>query len=275
MSSDFDTQGHRGCRGLYPENTIPAFKHALELGVKTLELDVVVTQDKEVIVSHEPFMNHEIAQEPDGTAIPKSKEKEFNIYKMDLAEMQKFDVGMQAHARFPDQKKMKVCKPALREMIAESDAYANELNRALPYYNIEIKRVKEHDGEYHPDYMEFTDLVIDVIGEAGIADRTTVQCFDKEVLQYMQKFYPKTPQVYLIENRKSIEQNIEDLGHIPAIYSPYYKFVNAEMVEYCKTNKMQLIPWTVNELDEMQQQINLGVDGIITDFPDRLMSLKM
>src|SRR5262245_19024474 len=107
----FDTQGHRGCRGLMPENTIPAMINALDLGVTTLEMDAVITRDNKVVMSHEPFFNHEIATKPDGSYVTEAEEKSLNIFLMTYDEVKKYDVGMKPHPRFPQQKKMNVVKP--------------------------------------------------------------------------------------------------------------------------------------------------------------------
>jgi len=268
-----DIQGHRGCRGLLPENTIPAFQYALELGVNTLELDVVISKDKVVVVSHEPYLNHEICQNLSGNRISKKDEKNYKIYELDFEELQKYDCGIEDHPKFPEQKSIATSKPSLDEMILSSEKTAKDLNRDLPFYNIEIKRTKEGDLIFHPDYKEFTDLTMEVILKNKIEERTTVQCFDIEVLQYLHTTYPDQAQVLLISNRMKPAENIEELGHIPAVYSPYYKLVNEKLVKYCKEQNMKLIPWTVNEEDDMEQMISLGVDGIITDYPNRLINL--
>ena len=271
--NSIDIQGHRGCRGLLPENTIPAFLHALELGVHTLELDVVVTKDKVVVVSHEPFLNHEICSTLSGNEITKSDERNYNIYEMNFADLIKYDCGLQNHSKFPEQKNIPTTKPSLDEMIVASEKKSTELNRELPFYNIEIKRRKEGDLIFHPDYKEFTDLTMEVILKNKIQDRATVQCFDMEVLQYLKAAYPDQEQVFLIENRKKPEENISNLGHVPEIYSPYYKLVNKELVAYCKNKNMKLIPWTVNEAKDTEDLLALGVDGIISDYPDMVLEV--
>src|SRR5436305_9759012 len=106
MPSEFDIEGHRGCRGLLPENTIPAFLKALELGVSTLEMDVVITKDKQVLVSHDPFMSHEICRSPEGKYITAEEERSHNLYRINLAQISQYDCGMQPHPRFPEQKKI-------------------------------------------------------------------------------------------------------------------------------------------------------------------------
>ena len=273
MKTQIDIQGHRGCRGLLPENTIPAFKHALDLGVNTLELDVVVTKDKVVIVSHEPFLNHEICRTQDGDQINKKEEKDFNIYKLNFEDLLKYDCGLNAHSKFPEQRNIPTTKPSLDEMIKAAEQHAAHTKRKTPLYNIEIKRTPEGDDVYHPPFKEFTDLTMEVIQSNGIADRTTVQCFDLEVLKYLKSQYPEQAQVFLVANKKSTEENISALGHVPDVFSPFWKMVDEKMVAYCKAQGMKLIPWTVNETNDMNKLIQLGVDGIISDYPDRLINL--
>jgi glycerophosphoryl diester phosphodiesterase len=135
-----DKQGHRGCRGLMPENTIPAFLKAVDLGVNTLEMDLVITRDNKVLVSHEPFFNHEITTLPNGELVLESNEKELNIYKMDYSEVIKYDVGSKVHPRFTQQLKMKVHKPLLSEVIDSVELYSKENHKPALYYNIETKK---------------------------------------------------------------------------------------------------------------------------------------
>ena len=113
----FDIEGHRGCRGLMPENTIPAMIKALELGVTTLEMDAVITKDKQVILSHEPFFNHEITTLPNGKYVTEQEERNLNIYQMTFSQTQQYDVGLKPHPRFPNQRRLKATKPLLREII--------------------------------------------------------------------------------------------------------------------------------------------------------------
>lgn len=117
MATVFDKQGHRGCRGLMPENTIPAMLKALDLGVTTLEMDVVITKDKKVILSHEPWFGREITTKPDGSFIGDREERKYNLYWMTFEETKAFDVGMKTNPRFPTQEKMKVTKPLLSDVI--------------------------------------------------------------------------------------------------------------------------------------------------------------
>lgn len=273
MKVNIDIQGHRGCRGLRPENTTMAFKKAIELGVNTLELDVVVNKDLDVIVSHEPFFNHEISTGPNGESITEKNEKEHNMYRMSLEQIKSYDVGLKSHSRFPAQKKAKAIKPSLGEMVREIEAYVKNEDYPLPAYNIEIKRVKEQDEVFHPKMEDFADAVCREIIALGISERSTVQCFDIETLQYVKDKFPDLRLVLLIQTTRPFRTNIADLGFKPWAYSPYFKLVTADLIKYGREENIKIIPWTVNDENDILHMIHLGVDGIISDYPDRVVEL--
>lgn len=268
-----DAQGHRGCRGLMPENTIPAFEKALKLGVSTLELDVVITADGEVVLSHEPFLSHEICSDTNDNRITIEKERSFNIYQMTYEELQQYDCGLQPHPRFPSQQKMAATKPRLEDVIRHSDSQALAFNRPLPFYNIETKSSPERDSIYHPLPAEFTDLLVEVIERTNCIKRVTIQSFDVRTLQHAHVKYPDIKLVILVENNESIDANLDKLGFMPEVYSCDFSLLNQEDVQYLQEKNIQVIPWTVNETEDMNTLLSWGVDGIITDYPDRLMPL--
>jgi len=269
-----DIQGHRGARGLMPENTIPAFKKAIDEGVTTLELDVVITKDNQVVVSHEPYMSASICSKPNGEPVEKKEAEDFNIYQMTYAEVAAFDCGSRGNERFPLQEKQSVAKPLLSEMITQAEAYAKEMNVAPLSFNIEIKSTPKGDGISHPQVPEFSKLVYETINKYLPKERFTLQSFDFRVLQYWHKEYPDVTLVALIENMKSAEKNVEALGFTPEIYSPYYKLLSRKKVEAIHEMGMKVVPWTVNTKKEMEALVEMGVDGIITDFPDIAKTLK-
>ncbi len=274
MAQEFDWQGHRGARGLLPENTIPAFKKALDLGMTTLELDVVISKDKQVIVSHEPFFSAEICLDTQGKEIKKEEEKKYNIYTYTYGQIKSFDCGSKGNSRFPEQQKMKVSKPLLSEVFIAMEQYRKEKNLPLFNYNIEIKSTPEGDNTYHPAPQEFSDLVYGVIKKHIPVDRITLQSFDFRVLQYWHQKYPQVQLAALVANTKSTEQNLQELGFTPHIYSPYYEMlINQAEVKKIQDQGMQLIPWTVNDVQMMKKLQSWGVNGIITDYPDRAKSL--
>jgi len=268
-----DVQGHRGCRGLMPENTIPAFRRAIDLGVTTLEMDLVISKDEQVIISHEPFFSHEIGISPNGEEITKDNEKEHNIYQLTYDEIKMYDVGSRPHVRFTEQQKMEVHKPSFRDMVNDIEAYVISQAKDKPYYNIEIKRRPDMDGIFHPAAEEFARLVVETVQELAIEDRTYIQSFDIGSLRAVREIAPQIKLVYLIENQESIALNMRRLGFRPEVYSPFYKLITPAVTKYCQLQHIQLIPWTVNVEQDMVDMIDSGVDGIITDYPDVLIRL--
>ena len=268
-NSTFSWQGHRGARGLYPENTIDGFRKAIDHGMNTMELDVVVTSDSVVVLSHEPWLSSEICLQPSGEKIIEGTEKQFSIWTMTYEEVKKCDCGSKAHPRFPDQLKVKTFKPSLAEVIVAVEAYTLAKKKSPAFYNIEVKSDPENEAKYHPDVSLFVEMVLKVISEHGIADRANIQSFDVRVLQYLHDVHPKTKLAYLVENQPDAQHCIDSvLGFIPDIYSPNYEVVNEGMAEYLHGIDVSLIPWTINTKEDMRRLIRLGVDGIITDYPD-------
>ncbi|WP_205512500.1 glycerophosphodiester phosphodiesterase [Longitalea arenae] len=268
----FDIEGHRGCRGLMPENTIPAMMKALELGVTTLEMDAVITKDKEVILSHEPFFNHEITTGPDGKPVTEQDERSLNIYHMTYAQTQAYDVGLKPHPRFPNQRRLKATKPLLREVIDHVEAY-HKLKGGRPvFYNIETKSQPATDNKYHPAPEEFVRRIMEVINSAKISDRVIIQSFDFRTLQVVHKRYPAIRTAALIEDfdKRNLEEHLKALGFNPTIYSPAYSLVTKELVTKCHDRQIKVIPWTVNDKEAIEKLKQLGVDGIISDYPDLL-----
>lgn len=265
----FNLQGHRGCRGLMPENTIPAMLHAVDLGVTTLEMDAVITSERQVILSHEPFLNHEITTKPNGSIVKESEEKNLNIFTMTYQEVSQFDVGMKVHPRFLQQKKIKATKPRLSDVIDSVEAYTAAKRLPARFYNIETKSQAATDNIYHPAPAEFVELIIMIIKDKKIEERTIIQSFDIRTLQYLHQNYPHIKTALLVENSNSLQENISKLGFTPDIYSPEYILVNPLLVKLSHKMGMQIIPWTVNEVTKMKELKEMGVDGIITDYPDR------
>lgn len=268
--TNFDKEGHRGCRGLMPENTIPAMLKAIDLGVTTLETDAIITKDKKVVLSHEPFFNHEIATKPDGTLVTEAEEKSLNIYHMNYAEVKKFDVGLRPHPRFPRQEKLPAVKPLLADMVDAVEQYCTDQKKAHPFYNIETKTMPATDDLYHPKPAEFVELLVAVIKEKKVTERVIIQSFDIRTLQYLHEHYPEFKTALLIEDfdKKIFALQLKDLGFIPTIYSPAYSLVTPLLVKQCRDAGISLIPWTVNDIEKIRELKKMGVNGIITDFPD-------
>lgn len=271
--SVLDVQGHRGARGLLPENTIPAFIKAIELGVTTLELDLAVTKDKELLVSHEPYMGAHLAIDSSGVEISKADELKHNIYLMTYEQIKSYDVGSKFVERFPEQEKLNVHKPLLKELVDEVNQYLKTNQLPPVRYNIEIKSGTEGDSVYHPTPAEYSQLVYDFITSEMDTTMLNIQSFDFRVLKYFYENYPEIKLAALVENEKSIEENLNDLGFQPEIYSCYFKLLDAEKVSWLQEKGMQVIPWTVNETQDIKKVLDWGVDGIISDYPDRVLEL--
>ena len=266
----FDVQGHRGCRGLMPENTVPAMLYALGLGVTTLEMDVVITKDNKVVVSHEPWFETEITTKPDGSFINPGDAMQYNIYKMNYDEVKTYDVGMKPHPRFPKQQKLKAIKPLLSDLLDSVTEYMKMSRRPFPFFNIEIKSLPAGDGRFHPAPPEFAELLMAVIKEKGVEERVIIQSFDFRSLKYVHEKYSSIKTSMLIEDSdvNDFEGQLNRLGYTPEYYSPNQTLVDEELVKQCHAKGMKIIPWTVNENKQIKKLQKLGVDGIITDYPD-------
>ncbi len=265
----FDIQGHRGARGLRPENSIPAFLTALDSGVTTLEMDVVITRDNQVVVSHEPWMSAAICWDTAGNAFKEKVEKKYNLYKMAYEEVRKFDCGSKGNDKFPEQGKMKVTKPLLSDVIIAVENYIKNFSRYEVDYSIEIKSEKELDGKFQPSPQVFSDLVYELIDQYLPLSRVVIQSFDFRVLKFWHEKYPEVRLAALVDNLKTIDENLIDLGFTPSVYSPDYKLLSKEEVRHCHELRMRVIPWTVNDIDEMLAIKAWDVDGFITDYPNR------
>ena len=266
----FDNQSHRGGRGIMPENTIEAMVNSLGMAVQTLEMDVVISKDGKVLLSHEPFFNHEITTLPNGNFIAEAEEKDYNIYKMNYAEILKYDVGLKPHPRFPQQQKMAAVKPLLADVFKAVHNYMLTAKRQDPFFNIETKSQPATDNIYHPAPAVFVEALMEVILEAGVEKRVIIQSFDFRTLQYLHKKYPHIKTAMLIEadDARDFEKQLSDLGFTPTIYSPAYELITPALITACHNKNIKVIPWTVNTKEEITRLKNLGVDGIISDYPN-------
>ena len=270
----FDYQGHRGERGLLPENSIPGFLDALDLDITTLELDTVISKDKKVVVSHDVIISSNICSKPSGEQIKKEEELNYKIYQMNYSEIKNFDCGKNGNPRFPEQKKLSVFKPLLEDVIKEVEAKIKKNNLKPVFYNIETKSAPKGDKQFHPEPKEFVELLYKVLKEANILDRVIIQSFDVRTLQELKKLDPKVKNALLVENRMSFEDNIKSLGFNPDIYSPEYILVNEDLIKKARDLKIKVIPWTINNFNDIRRLKELGVDGVISDYPNLFKAIK-
>lgn len=268
-----DVHGHRGCRALLPENTVAGFLKAAGLGCDWLEMDVVITADSAVLVSHEPWMDHRICRTPEGDSIPPALERTFNIHRMGLAEVQAFDCGSAPHPDFPDQENAPAMKPTLRQVVEAVDEQVLQDGTPPPGYSIEIKSDPALYGTFQPMPEAFAARVLAEIAALGIEQRCIVQSFDPAVLEAVHRLNEYLPTSLLVENRDGLEANLRRLSFTPTYYSPDHELVDRDLVQQLAEKGIALLVWTVNDRDEMERMIQLGADGIITDEPGRLVAL--
>lgn len=274
MATDTTTinwQGHRGARGLLPENTIPAFLRALDYpAVQTLEMDVVITADDRVLVSHEPWLSPEICQTASGEALPEGESERISLRQLTVAEIQQYDCGVRPHPRFPQQAKRPAVKPTLLQVFAAVDSFCVQHERPSPHYNIELKYEEKLEPAFVPDRETFVDLVLQDIDAWGKPELVTLQCFDPPTLAVIYDKRPAIQLAYLDEFPGEIQRKMDAIGFVPPIYSPYEIHTDSALVAEAKSLNMQVIPWTVNTAERMRELLKIGVDGIITDYPNRI-----
>ncbi len=273
-SQHLDIQGHRGARGLLPENTINGFIKAVDLGVTTLELDVVVSKDNQIVVSHEAYLSSAICVDPQKKPIDPEVEKSLNIYKMDYEEVVKYDCGIIGNPRFANQEKVSAHKPLLKEVVEVIDKHIKENNLQQVNYNIEIKCFEKGDNIFHPIPAKFSDLVYNEVKRILPMERVTIQSFDLRVLKYLHEKDPGLTLAFLVENKLNYKSQLKKLGFNPAIYSPYFKLLDSKVITKLQNKGIKVIPWTVNDPAEMKILVDWGVDGLITDYPDRAIRFK-
>lgn len=267
----FDYEAHRGYRGMMPENTINAMLYALGEGATTLEMDISFTKNKKLILSHEPFFNHEITTKPDGSFIDVTKEKDYNIYKMNYDVVKTYDVGLKPHPRFPQQTKVAAVKPLLTDVFTAVKNYMLTAKRPEPFFNIETKAEPATDNIYHPAPAEFVDKLMKEIDAAGLLEQVIIQSFDFRTLQIVHKDYPGVYTAMLVEktDNRSFRKQLDDLGFTPTIYSPELGLVTENLVKDCHEKGIRVIPWTVDDKADLNRLKKLRVDGYISDYPKR------
>ncbi len=259
-ATPFDWQSHRGARGLYPENTINGMKMALKYPITTLEMDVVVSKDHQVVVSHEPWMNEDICLGARGKSV--------NLYQLNYTQIQKYDCGSKVHPRFPQQIKVVEHKPLLKDLLQQLEDVSKN------FYSIEIKSTVEDEREgFQPIYKTMTDLVMKEILALVPTERFLIQSFDWRVLTYMHEKYPSIRLVALRETPYKAQDIIKELGFSPSVFSPDGEMLTSADVAYFHQHHIKVIPWTINTLEMMKRMIAMGVDGLITDYPNLISEI--
>lgn len=260
-------QGHRGARGEFPENTLPAFEAALHAGVDVLELDVLVTKDRKLVVGHDPVVNANFCQFKDGARL----KNRFVVFHKTISEVQELDCGTLVNANFKDSKRIPGAKmPTLEEVF---DLVKNSSNpkARIVQFNIETKFSDDNPEEESPTPKEFTQLLVNSIESSGIdLNRFIIQSFVWDTLNIAKQMNSKIKTAALFTvPAYDIWTRIDALK--PDILSPRHDELTERFVKTAKEKKYPVIPWTANDEATWQKLIDLKVDGIITDYPTRLL----
>lgn len=272
MTDYVDVQAHRGGAGRVPENTIEAMKYSLDLGVNTLELDLQISKDGQVVVSHDPYFHSRYGIRPDGSHIMKEDPKEY-IYTMDYELVKKYDVGSRPSSVWPEKACFPTVKPLATDLIDFVENYVKEKGYSPVRYNIEVKsKDAEGEGVNWPEYKAFADACIELLMSKNLGDRLVVQCFDTRTLNYMHEKYPSIIYSYLVDAKvKDFDVYMSKLNFTPVWLSPHYTIVDEELVKKCKEMGIKLVPWTVDKPEDIKRMIDLKVEAIISNYPDRLI----
>jgi glycerophosphoryl diester phosphodiesterase len=264
-------QAHRGGRGLKPENTIPAMKNALDLGAD-LELDVYLTHDHQLVVSHEDHIPSALALTSSGDTLTKASEADLGLPLLDYNQIEKYDVGTKFNPAFPQKASIKVSMPLLTRLIDSVETYAKAKNYKLPSYNIEAKLPKGKNliNGYRESVLK---AMVALLRKKHMQRRVIIQSFDTEMLEIMHKKYSDFSLSYLVQTGDA-QKNLSNLSFTPAYYSPNYHILHQPDVELCHQKSIKVIPWTVNTVEEMKSLKAMAVDGLISDYPNLYKSLN-
>ncbi len=261
--------GHRGSRGYYPENTLPAFAHALKVGVNVLELDTGITKDEQVIVSHDPVINPRHCLDKDGKVVT----SKVILKNITLKEVKEYDCGALKNSDFPKQTPVpKTSIPTLSEVF-ELATKDESLAASKVLFNIETK-IEPGNPELYTDPGKFVKLLYAVIKKHGMEKRVIIQSFDFRTLVEIRKLDRRIPISLLLSDEPG------DLAKLvkeykPNIVSPNFKWVKEKHVNALKKLGVQTIPWTPNRESDWKKLIKMKVDGIITDYPDDLIRFQV
>jgi glycerophosphoryl diester phosphodiesterase len=254
--------GHRGARGIYPENTIEGFKKALTFPIDGVEWDVVMNKDKQLVISHEPYFSSTFCLDKEGKNI--DNEKEHNIYLMSQPEIETFDCGTKHHPRFPQQEKVKEYKP-----LAQACFDSIDFSSKIILY--EIKSEKKEYGKSQPHPADFAKQILAEVENFKYKQNIIFMSFDPAILEEIQKITNEYKIVYLTYLPfKSSKKFLNDLTFKPYALGMFYKTIRKSKVKNLKRRGVKTFAWTVNSKKEAQKLIRKGIHGIITDYPNEI-----
>ena len=266
----FEIQGHRGARAVRAENSLSAFRYALEIGVDTLEMDLHATKDNVLVVTHDPFLNASVCVNAKGQSISSN----IKIRNLTLAQLKTYDCGVKINPRFPKQvvqAKEKI--PALQEVLIWLRESTDPRSKTV-LLNIETKTDPGHP-DYNLDPSIFALLLSETIDQYGLQNRVTVQSFDFRTLFEIRKLMPQVNISALVEDRPKVGSLLATAQKLNAnIVSPNYEWLTQSDVAELQGAGIRVIPWTVNDAPSWKKMVALGVDGIISDDPKPLIDFR-
>jgi glycerophosphoryl diester phosphodiesterase len=257
LTGSFEIQAHRGARFLFPENTIAAFIGAADLGIRVVELDLVVSADMQLVVSHDPWITL-----PGGRRL---------IHSMHSDEVAGYDCGT-PDPRFPLQQQIRASRPLLCDVFRAVDIHLSGVGPGeLMTYNLELKSWPSRDRLFHPPPAMFARLVLDAASFAGVLGRIRIQSFDWRVVREAWKCMSTIPYGILVERVGAIRSSLRHLGFRPQWLNPHYSLATPALIGHLHACGIKTAPWTVNNPAVMLHLRDIGADGIITDHPERAL----
>lgn len=259
--------GHRGCRGIMPENTIAGFQKAIEDGADGIEWDVVVNGEGKLVVSHEPYFHRDFCLDPEGNEI--KDEKLYNIYKMSQSEIETFDCGSKPHKNFPEQKKNIARKPLLKDAVAK---LKSSVRSKLILF--EIKSDEPEYGISQPYPEAYVELILEEVALYKFPN-VVYMSFDKNIIEALHKKAPKLRLAYLTYlPKKSAKGYLKELSFTPFALGMYHLTINKRKLKQLRSKKVAIYAWTVNETNTAHKMMDLGIDAIITDYPRTIIKAR-
>lgn len=264
--------GHRGSRGLEPENTVKAFQKALELGARGLEMDLFITKDGQVVVTHDATISPDLCTRPSGEPVAEQERQRLKIYDLRLEEIKPYDCGSEPNPDFPQQENTEAHIPLLEEVIQQANTYAGKDEEPIRYF-IEFKSDAATDNIYHPEPRFFVKSTLEILEKQGVLDQVILLSFDKRCLQEARRQRPEVQIGMSFEKPERLKEELDALGFLPKVLCPLHRKVNNELLQFAKEHELEVVPWTVNDEEDIRKMIAWEVDGIITDYPDRVRNL--
>lgn len=258
--------GHRGCRGLYPENSILGFQKAIEFGADAVEFDVVVNRDSQLVVSHEPYIDPTYCWDANSNSLRKTKT--LRIFNMSQDEVESFDCGSKPHPKFQEQVKLKTCKPLLKTVFDSVDFSGVTLLFEIKY--------KFGDTLNYPSVESYANIVLNEANASKYKSQIVFMSFDSAILNQIQKMDTTFKLVYLVyQPKRNVLSFMDDLRFKPYALGLFYPTIRKKKIQILNKKGIQTFAWTVNNEKKAAKLINNGIDVLITDFPDRMKMLKI